>query len=82
MSRRARARCPFCHLDVRARWEGAALRLARHRRPGLYPVANATCRGSLTVAPDATLPVPRPISYEETVRLIDTLLEVAPVMPS
>ena len=81
---RHRAVCPVCRESVRASWAGDELLLAGHAAP---PIAGLVvldaigrarrCRGGgrrVSAAPAA--PANRPISYEETLRVIDALMGV------
>ena len=76
MKRVVRVICPSCHEEVSARpdWRREPhLVVEKHERGRGF--AQRACLGAgRRVGPEAMPPRPRPISYEETVRLIDALL--------
>jgi hypothetical protein len=81
MSHRPRGGCPVCGEGTRARWDGDALVLGRHAALGALRLVGSTrpCRGTgLRVEPGAVLSARRPISAEETQRVIDSLFTNGP----
>lgn len=83
MSSKHRAVCPECRESVRARWVGAELELTSHAAPQRFGLVALDglgrprrCRGSgRLVSAEPAKPAWRPISAEETLRVIDALIE-------